>query len=104
MVNYGGQQSARLKESRRVSDDQAREPRSRQAKDPSPEAGPTTQEVGAMIPTDRETVTRDLIRLHLVPTAEDVRYETRVRELENEGLTRSDAQGVADCEFRSTKR
>jgi len=26
-------------------------------------------------------------------------YEKRVQELENEGLTRSDAQGVADAEF-----
>ena len=27
-----------------------------------------------------------------------IAYEKRVMELENEGMTRSDAQGVADCE------
>lgn len=31
-------------------------------------------------------------------------YETRVRELEREGLTRSDAQGVADLEFKDYKK
>ena len=31
-------------------------------------------------------------------------YEARVRELEDEGLDRSDAQGVADVEFRQAGR
>jgi hypothetical protein len=29
-------------------------------------------------------------------------YETRVQDLEAEGMTRSDAQGVADAEFMQT--
>ena len=60
-------------------------------------------EEGGWIPTDRETVIEDFKRWDVPLTEENIIAEIRTRQLENEGLTRSDAQGVADAEIRSGK-
>ena len=50
------------------------------------------------IPTDDASIIADFKIIGVQDYARWLPYERRVRELENEGLTRSDAQGVADAE------
>jgi hypothetical protein len=75
----------------------------------NPEAGDfyTLNPVSAMfeytVPTDRESV-MDYLSLCNVPLDEqNILEEIRTRELENEGMTRSDAQSVVDVEVRTGK-
>ena len=51
-----------------------------------------------MIPTDRASVIQHLETIGCPVAEANIAYETRVTELENQGMTRSDAQGVADME------
>jgi hypothetical protein len=53
------------------------------------------------IPTDYASVVEYLECCGVDLTPQNILEETRTRELENEGLTRSDAQGVVDCEVRN---
>jgi len=50
------------------------------------------------LPTDRDSIIDYLKRVGCPVNEATIAYETRVTELENEGLTRSDAQGIADME------
>jgi len=75
----------------------------------NPEAGDfyTLHPVSAMleytVPTDRESV-MDYLSLCNVPLDEqNILEEIRTRELENEGMTRSDAQSVVDVEVQMGK-
>lgn len=56
-----------------------------------------------MIPTDRESIIDALTIMKVPLTEQNILEEIRTRELENEGLTRSDAQGVVDAEVQQGK-
>lgn len=51
------------------------------------------------LPTDDDSIRKELASIGVQDIDKWLPYEKCVRELENEGLTRSDAQGVADVKF-----